>query len=286
METKMIQVPFDIELAKKITSGDILGKVVTRDGKNTRIVCFDKKNPDYPIVGLVIRENIEVSASFTSEGIYSKGCSGKNDLMLEIPEYLTYKDGDIIYGEVDNGGGDYCKWLSIVKEIDCVCGQPYVISYVEYNLDSAYNCGCLEYGKSANNFDIIRPATEEEEAKFAERLKVSKSPIDKEYLEKFFGIKYSPKVSNSVQFGPKEELLKEAVHQHYQCDGKYPCEERAYCRFCEGKNIAHDCDEDCCADEFAEGFEVGWNACLEHLASMPWDEAMNVIVNYCKGKED
>ena len=282
----MIQVPFDIELAKKITSGDILGKVVTRDGKNTRIVCFDKKNPDYPIVGLVIRENIEVSASFTSEGIYSKGCSGKNDLMLEIPEYLTYKDGDIIYGEVDNGGGDYCKWLSIVKEIDCVCGQPYVESYVEYNLDSAYKCGCLEYGKSADNFDIIRPATEEEEAKFAERLKVSKSPIDKEYLEKFFGIKYSPKVSNSEKFGKKEELLREAVHQHYQCDGKYPCEERAYCRFCEGKNIAHDCDEDCCADEFAEGFEVGWNACLEHLASMPWDEAMNVIVNYCKGKED
>lgn len=30
----------------------------------------------------------------------------------------------------------------------------------------------------------------------------------------------------------------------------------------------------------------GWNACLEHLASIPWDEAMNVIVNYCKGKED
>lgn len=39
METKMIQVPFDIELARKITSGDILGKVVTRDGKNARIVC-------------------------------------------------------------------------------------------------------------------------------------------------------------------------------------------------------------------------------------------------------
>lgn len=30
----------------------------------------------------------------------------------------------------------------------------------------------------------------------------------------------------------------------------------------------------------------GWNACLKHLASMPWDEAMNEIVNYCKEKED
>lgn len=44
-----------------------------------------------------------------------------------------------------------------------------------------------------------------------------------------------PKISK------KEELLREAVHQHYQCDGKYPCEERAYCRFCEGMNDANDC---------------------------------------------
>lgn len=280
METKMIQVPFDIELAKKITSGDILGKVVTRDGKNTRIVCFDKKNPDYPIVGLVIRENIEVSASFTSEGIYSKGCSGKNDLMLEIPEYLTYKDGDIIYGEVDNGGGDYCKWLSIVKEIDCVCGQPYVESYVEYNLDSAYKCGCLEYGKSADNFDIIRPATEEEEAKFAERLKVSKSPIDKEYLEKFFGIKYSPKVSNSEKIGKKEELAQaytdnevRRYHKHSGVIEKYGLERARM-------TSEHE------SWELTEAYEAGWDACMEYLATMPWEEAVNVIVNYCKGKEN
>lgn len=51
-------------------------------------------------------------------------------------------------------------------------------------------------------------------------------------------------------------------------------------------NDANDCSEECFAEEFAEGFKVGWNACLEHLASMPWDEAVNVIVNYCKGKED
>lgn len=48
----------------------------------------------------------------------------------------------------------------------------------------------------------------------------------------------------------------------------------------------HDCNDECFAEEFAEGFGVGWNACLEHLASIPWDEAMNEIVNYCKEKED
>ena len=60
----------------------------------------------------------------------------------------------------------------------------------------------------------------------------------------------------------KEEMLREAVHRYYQCNGIYGCEERAYCRFCEGKNIAYDCDEDCYADEFSEGFLAGWDAAL------------------------
>lgn len=63
----------------------------------------------------------------------------------------------------------------------------------------------------------------------------------------------------------KEEMLREAVHDHYQCNGKYACEERAYCRFCEGENIAHDCDEDCYADEFSEGFIAGWDAAKQEL---------------------
>jgi hypothetical protein len=77
----------------------------------------------------------------------------------------------------------------------------------------------------------------------------------------------------------KEEMLREAVHDHYQCNGKYACEERAYCRFCDGDNIAHDCDEDCCADEFSEGFLAGWDACLKYLGNIPWNEAMNEIAN-------
>ncbi len=78
----------------------------------------------------------------------------------------------------------------------------------------------------------------------------------------------------------KEEMLREAVHDHYQCNGKYACEERAYCRFCDGENIAHDCDEDCCADEFSEGFLAGWDACLKYLGNIPWNEAMDEIANH------
>lgn len=83
----------------------------------------------------------------------------------------------------------------------------------------------------------------------------------------------------------KEESLRESVQQYYQCNGKYACSERAYCRFCEGENTAHDCDYECYADEFAEGFCSGWDACLKHLASIPWDEAMSEMVNYGKRQE-
>ena len=83
----------------------------------------------------------------------------------------------------------------------------------------------------------------------------------------------------------KEELLKEAVQNEYQCNGKYPCSERAYCQYCDGENTAHDCDYECCADDFAEGFEEGWDACMKHLATLPWDEALNEIVN-CVNKNN
>ena len=53
-----------------------------------------------------------------------------------------------------------------------------------------------------------------------------------------------------------EKAAKEAIKEHYNCNGKYPCSERSYCIFCDGKNTAYDCNE-CGADEFHEGFITG-----------------------------
>ena len=54
-----------------------------------------------------------------------------------------------------------------------------------------------------------------------------------------------------------EKAANEAVQEHFQCNGKYPCEERDYCEFCNGHNSAFDCREDCGADDFNEGFFAG-----------------------------
>ncbi len=56
-----------------------------------------------------------------------------------------------------------------------------------------------------------------------------------------------------------EKAVKEAVQNHFQCNGKYPCEGRDYCEFCNGHNPAFDCDEYCGADSFNEGFFAGAN---------------------------
>ena len=54
-----------------------------------------------------------------------------------------------------------------------------------------------------------------------------------------------------------KKAAKEAVQNHFQCNGEYPCEERDYCEFCNGHNSAFDCNEDCGADDFNEGFIAG-----------------------------
>lgn len=54
-----------------------------------------------------------------------------------------------------------------------------------------------------------------------------------------------------------EQAAKETVQDLFQCNGKYPCEERNYCEFCNGHNSTFDCKEDCGADDFNEGFIAG-----------------------------
>lgn len=200
----MIKVPFDIEMAKNITDGEIPGKIVTRDGRNARIICWDKIDEIFPVVALVKCKEESVG-EYTDNGRWiSTEEDSDHDLLLEIPEYLTYKDGDIIYGEVDNGCGDHWKWLSIVKDIDYILG-PYVTSYVDYNLESPRNCRSLEFNQTSDNISIIRRATEEEKTMFKERLKKSNEPEAKEYLNRFFADVNSPKVSNSEKIGKFEK---------------------------------------------------------------------------------
>ena len=44
MEKTYKRVPFDIELAKKIQSGEVEGRIVTEEGELVRILCFNREH--------------------------------------------------------------------------------------------------------------------------------------------------------------------------------------------------------------------------------------------------
>lgn len=84
-QIKLKRVPFDLELAKKITNKEEKGHIVTRDGRQVRIICFDKSGI-YPIVALIQVTSYEEAAySFSNEGAYSFGNKTCHDLCLEVP---------------------------------------------------------------------------------------------------------------------------------------------------------------------------------------------------------
>lgn len=188
METKYITIPFDLERAKRITSGIELGKIVTRDGSNVRIVCFDVKG-EAPILGLIDKEDREGFQYYDERGKIPAYEYNKLELMLKIPEWATYKDGDIIYCEVDNGDSGVCKWVSILKgKVECSSGDLYTNEYATYIIDPNTYKGEMSFDGYSDNIDTIVLANESQKQYFIELLKKSKDLKAKECLKRFFGI--------------------------------------------------------------------------------------------------
>ena len=78
-DSKPILKKFDLEAAKS-------GKpVCTRDGRKARIICFDLKNDEYPIVAAVENDSSETLFSYTTNGEIADGIESDKDLMM-LPE--------------------------------------------------------------------------------------------------------------------------------------------------------------------------------------------------------
>ena len=85
MKTKRID--FDIDLAKKIQAGEAQGRIVTRDGQPARIICWDKKCDEYPIVALIMayEGNNEAVNVYTASG-QTYETYKPTDILLEVPD--------------------------------------------------------------------------------------------------------------------------------------------------------------------------------------------------------
>lgn len=191
METKMIKIPFEVELAKKISNGEADGKIVTRDGRSVRIICFDAHCEDNIVALVEDSLGLESTFNYLNDGKFFFGDEKECDLFIEIPEYMTFKDGDVI--AYDN-----------VKDVFFIIGSKCSMTDENPHYYVKYEKGYLMFGTEDSfcRLKYSRLVTEEEKQKLIDALKESKEPKAKECLKKL-GIE----VKQEYEFKPFDKVL-------------------------------------------------------------------------------
>lgn len=174
MEKKYIKVPFDVEMAKRIQNKECEGRIATKKDYHIRVVCWDRKGPA-PIIGLIdIGDGSESIEHYYSNGVSLHKHDEENgwNLMLEVPEYMTFKDGDVIvFGHTEKSLaiGIFHRQQSY-KAHEC---------YVKLDW-----FGGLVYDADKLTYNNARFATEQEKQKLIKALQESKDVEAKECLKK------------------------------------------------------------------------------------------------------
>ena len=57
-------------------------KIITRDGRDVRIICVNRIDKDYPVIALVLKKNVESVESYTKDGKYINNKIYKHDLFF------------------------------------------------------------------------------------------------------------------------------------------------------------------------------------------------------------
>ena len=96
MKERMIIKPFNLELAKKISNGERKGEIITF-GHNYKVelVYSNKDRGIYNTLGVIYSDSGIISDWFSDNGLGARGCM----LCINIPEYTTFKDGDVLSNE-------------------------------------------------------------------------------------------------------------------------------------------------------------------------------------------
>lgn len=187
MEHKMVTIPFDLETAKKINIGEIAGRIVTEKGQNRAEIVYEDNSSNCPL--LVVIHSISVSADwFSATG---KALSSANRLLLEVPEYTTFKDGEVL----SNEDGSFIFILNIH-------GKYLTSFYASLAAGAGLNISG-NFAACNNEIERYRLATDSEKQRMINALRASKNPKAKEYLKRFFGIEEEPK----YEFKPFDKVL-------------------------------------------------------------------------------
>lgn len=187
MEQKTATIPFDLETAKRISIGGIVGRIVTEKGRNRAEIVYEDNSSSCPL--LVVIHSISVSADWFSAT--EKALSSENRLLLEVPEYITFKDGEVL----SNEDGSFIFILNIHGK--------YLTSFYA-SLAAGVGLNISDNFSACNNeIERYRLATDSEKQRIIKALKKSKNTKAKEYLKRFFGIEEKPK----YEFKPFDKVL-------------------------------------------------------------------------------
>ncbi|WP_294533368.1 hypothetical protein [uncultured Bacteroides sp.] len=198
MGTKMITIPFDVERAKRIQAGEELGKVVTRDGKDARVAFWDLRSGDDKHILVVYERDHGYQGYGTRflDGRINDYMENDKDLMLQVPEWTQYKEGDIlvVLPEV------VVIFNRFEECTDCCKTKFFVALSVESEK--------LYFPDREENYfgyreDIKGYANEEQKQQLIVALKASTDPRAKEYLKRFFGIEEK----QECEFEPFQKVL-------------------------------------------------------------------------------
>ena len=228
METKMIRVPFKVELAKKITEKSVDGKIVTRDGRSARIICWDFSNIQNIVSAISQEDGVENLSSNFHDGACSLSSQCDEDLFIEIPEYMTFKDGDVATLGWHGEDGEYCEWITILKSVEAdefnILTEDYATVCLKCDAENYFPIG---FDCTSDCAKWIRKPTEPEKQRLIKALKASKEQKAKEYLKRFFGIE----VKQEYEFKPFDKVLVRCHDESQWCarffdrmfKGNYAC---------------------------------------------------------------
>lgn len=178
-----MKIPFDIELAKLITNKKAEGKIVTREGNDVRILCFDRKNNTYSIIALVSEYNTEQFRSYTVKGEYAINQETKRDLFIELPDY-NFNNGDIIT-YIDPYSEN--KVIAIIDNVSYKDYKPVIKQHISY-IPSDDCISLVDTGIGHS----LKKASESEINLLKNALKNSILETVKEYYTKFFCVNFKP----------------------------------------------------------------------------------------------
>lgn len=154
MGKKVVRIPFNLELAKKIMNGEIEGRIIRNDGANVRIVSWNciSMSEKYPLACLVENGISEQSELYTNDGKYKswedKDIRNREDLSIEITSFvkIQFKPFDKVLVRQS----ETCKWeasffSNITDEVHryrC-CGMNYMFC-IPYDENTAHLIGTTD----------------------------------------------------------------------------------------------------------------------------------------------